>query len=280
MTRRNQLKLTTQELVEFSLAALASSRRLFDDADLLRRSERRASAFVLLGLAADELGKHILVASFVTRDQTEKEWRKFWSRLGRHTEKLGDSLLIAMNEYLALVSTGSIEWDESVLKLITVDEQAFHTARLGSTYVDWNDDARSVTSPDSVASPDLVDGMFEIVRAGLEYSEKLFRSQDAASLGRLFETLRGSEKQRLLANSTQFLAYRQATLSGAAHENAVEFARLMDESFTRAEEEMQAVDPSLTTVDLDDSRLAEIVLEVFQRALRNRETELHKRGRR
>jgi hypothetical protein len=48
---------------------------------------------MLAGLAADELGKHVLVASFYYREATDAEWRKFWRRFRDHTEKLGDALI-------------------------------------------------------------------------------------------------------------------------------------------------------------------------------------------
>ena len=78
-----------------ALEALVNARRLYDDAMSLRQSDRLPSAFMVAGLAADELGKHILVTSFCNRDQTDEEWRKFWRRFRNHQSKLGDALLNA-----------------------------------------------------------------------------------------------------------------------------------------------------------------------------------------
>jgi AbiV family abortive infection protein len=82
-------------MAELSLAALANARRLFDDAVRLKADGRVASAYLLAGLAADELGKHVLVTSFYGREETDAEWRRFWRRFRDHQEKLGNSLLRA-----------------------------------------------------------------------------------------------------------------------------------------------------------------------------------------
>lgn len=66
-------RLSTQQMAEVALAALANARRLLADATFLRVSGRTASAYVLAGLAADELGKHVLVASFFGREDTDTE---------------------------------------------------------------------------------------------------------------------------------------------------------------------------------------------------------------
>lgn len=67
-------KLTSRQLAELSLSALGNAQSLFDDARRLETAGRHASAFLLAGLAADELGKHILVTSFPARRPDEAEW--------------------------------------------------------------------------------------------------------------------------------------------------------------------------------------------------------------
>ena len=85
--------LTALQMAEVSLAAMRNCRRLLDDAVMLAGAGRLPSALMLAGLAADELGKHVLVASFFAREGTDEDWRKFWSRFRNHTEKLGDALM-------------------------------------------------------------------------------------------------------------------------------------------------------------------------------------------
>ncbi|MGC7268693.1 AbiV family abortive infection protein, partial [Mycobacteroides abscessus subsp. abscessus] len=80
-------------MAETALEAMRNARRLLDDAAVLAEDDRLPSAFMLVGLAADELGKHILVASFFSRIPDDDDWRTFWRRFRRHTEKLGNSLM-------------------------------------------------------------------------------------------------------------------------------------------------------------------------------------------
>ena len=78
---------------------------------------------MVAGLAADELGKHILVTSFYAREQTDEEWRKFWRRFRSHQSKLGDALLGAW--------AGDLVSEDP-----PPDVAEFHQERLRATYVD------------------------------------------------------------------------------------------------------------------------------------------------
>ncbi len=88
-------RLSDIQMVELSLEAMRSARRLLDNAQALARAQRLPSAFMVAGLAADELGKHILVTSFYVRAGTDDDWRKFWHRFRIHRQKLGDALMSA-----------------------------------------------------------------------------------------------------------------------------------------------------------------------------------------
>lgn len=77
---------------------------------------------MVAGLAADELGKHVLVNSFFLRDQADEEWRQVWRRFRSHESKLNDKLLMAWAG--DLISEGP-----------QPDAAAFHRKRLLATYV-------------------------------------------------------------------------------------------------------------------------------------------------
>src|SRR3954451_13467833 len=83
-------RLTAQQAADVAIHALANARRMHDDAVFLRHAGRLPSAFMVAGLAADELGKHVIVTSFFGRNDTDAEWRKFWRRFRQHEAKLGE----------------------------------------------------------------------------------------------------------------------------------------------------------------------------------------------
>jgi AbiV family abortive infection protein len=127
-------RLTYKQMAEVALEVLANARRLYNDAALLQRVGRLASAFMVAGLGADELGKHVLVASFYgSREDTDEQWRKFWRRFRNHQSKLGDALLGA---WMADLFTEDPPPDVAT----------FHQERLLSTYVDIGPDG-AVTVP-------------------------------------------------------------------------------------------------------------------------------------
>ena len=126
-------RLTSQQMAEVALEALVNARRLYDDAVSLRQGDRLPSALMVAGLAADELGKHVLVTSFYNRDQTDDEWSKFWRRFRNHQEKLGDALLGAW--------AGDLISEDP-----PPDAAEFHQERLLATYVD--------VTPDGTVSAD------------------------------------------------------------------------------------------------------------------------------
>ena len=85
--------LSSEQMAAVALESLANARRLYDDAVLLRQADRLPSAFMVAGLAADELGKHVLVAAFYgAREETDAEWRNFWRRFRNHESKLDNTL--------------------------------------------------------------------------------------------------------------------------------------------------------------------------------------------
>jgi AbiV family abortive infection protein len=167
----NHLK--TEQLVQIAAEALGNARRLFDDAVFLHDAGREASAFMVAGLAADELGKHLLVASFgYARRRDPEEWRTFKRRFRQHTAKLGNAL---MSAWIGDNSgTGAIP-----------NPDAFHEERLAATYVDVAKDG-AVTTPVALVTSARVDEVLATLRGEIEYCESLPWA-DTTRLQQLFD---------------------------------------------------------------------------------------------
>jgi AbiV family abortive infection protein len=213
-------RLAPEQMAEIALAALSNARRLLDDAVLMRDQGRTPTAFLLLGLAADELGKHVMIASFYgVRKETDDDWKKFWRRFRTHQEKLGDAL-----------------WASWVRDLLTdnppPDIEAFHRRRLASTYVDVDDNGRIVTPSSTVTSAE-VDKALAMIASELEFCERGFGDATPSALGTVFRKMRESERAEQLRaiisdqGSMGTLAYVIAARSGASHDEAVEFSSTM-----------------------------------------------------
>ncbi|WP_460867572.1 AbiV family abortive infection protein [Nocardioides pakistanensis] len=210
-------------MAELSLKALANARALFDDATALYERGRIASAFTLVGLAADELGKHVLVTSFYGgRDESDDEWRKFWKRFRHHESKLGDAL-----------------WGAWAGDLLSEDPppnvKAFHERRLSATYVDIADDGTVQTPADSITAAD-VEAALGLVSGEVKFCEEALRGATPETLGRHMESMRTSgiadEFRRLLtdAGPTASMGFVIGMRAGLPPDEALAFARFAEEN--------------------------------------------------
>lgn len=168
------------QLAELSLAALANARSLFDDAVLLRHAGRTSSAFLLLGLAADELGKHVMVSAISGRDDTDAEWKKFWRRMGSHESKLGNTLTAGW--------AGDLLSDDPL-----PDKAAFHQQRLSATYADVTTDGK-ISVPSDVIREHDVDQALNLIGRELKFCESALGAFAPERLARHFESLRAAER--------------------------------------------------------------------------------------
>lgn len=166
---------------EIALEALTNARDLFDDGVMLYERQRISSAFTLIGLAADELGKHILVASFYgAREEKDEEWKNFWKRFRRHQEKLGNTLFAAW--------AGDLFSDDS-----PPDADAFHKRRLTATYVDIDDNGLVLTPRARLDESDVARDI-ERIGSELAFCESVLRGATPSSLAATFESIRTSER--------------------------------------------------------------------------------------
>ncbi|UOQ89178.1 AbiV family abortive infection protein [Agromyces endophyticus] len=174
------LRLSFAQLANLGFAALSNARTLFEDAERLRAAERFTSAYILLGLAADEIGKHILVVAFPTRDASDADWKKFWRRFRAHEEKLGNTLFI--------------DWS---LDPFDVDEppsrKDFHLRRLDATYVDFRDGR--VQAPHDFVGADAVDAAHGLVSRQLERCEQFTSRTTPAKLAATMERVHSERLQ-------------------------------------------------------------------------------------
>jgi AbiV family abortive infection protein len=211
------MRLTPDQMAEIALAALANARRLQDDSLRLKEADRIPSALLLAGLAADELGKHILIISFyATREDTDTEWRKFWRRFRTHQEKLGNAL-----------------WSAWVGDLFTEDPppsvEEFHKRRLAATYVDVEPDGR-IAVPSATIKDSELSAILDKLANELKYCETGLQGATPATLGATLSTLRSSERadelRRLLGEwgSTGAIAYATGARSGLSHDEAMALA--------------------------------------------------------
>jgi AbiV family abortive infection protein len=208
-----------------------NSRRLLDDAAALARAQRLPSALMVAGLAADELGKHILVSSFFSREGTD-HWRKFWRRFRDHTEKLGDAL---MSSWMG--------------DLLTEDPppsaKTFHQKRLAATYVDLGDNG-AVRTPVSAVSQEDFDSAFESINRELQYCERVLGDAKPEQLATAFDSLRTKADELapyIESLSTEAkMALVIGMRTGMSQDEAIEFAKATDSVFARSDHAESADD--------------------------------------
>jgi AbiV family abortive infection protein len=211
-------------MAHVALLALANARRLYEDAAALRHLSRLPSALMVAGLAADELGKHVLVASFYLRDQTDEEWRKFWRRFRRHESKLGDALLSA--------------WAGDLLSEDPPpDVAAFHQERLLATYVDVSDDG-SFSTPSEVVAKERVDQVLGLLERELAFCESVVAEKTPSQLAAAMESMRTSpdmELRRLYSEGgVQIaMAFVIAARAGMPYQEALRFAQQAEDGSRR-----------------------------------------------
>ena len=232
---------------------------MFDDATLLLKEGRHASAFNLLGLAADELGKHIMVTAFPTRPGGKTARSKFRHRVRSHETKLRNARTVILVEEVVRMEHPS-ERLEGVL-----GERDFHDLRLRATYVNWGQCTSKVAEPSNAVASETVASFMKAVQAALELCESRFDFVSAEGLASIFRELDPVEDDSEPVDITVFAAARYAEKWGASREDAWRFGELVSEGFDRAEAELRELSPDATTMDLDDDRLAAIMLEVFSK---------------
>lgn len=212
-------RLTPEQMADLALASLSNARTLYDDAMLLRGSRRLAGAFVLAGLAMDEVGKHMLVASFYgARNDSDDEWRKFWRRFKAHQEKLGNALLSAW--------MGDLLNDDP-----PPDAKAFHIRRLAATYADVTEDG-TVSVPSETITQAEVDDLLRKVAVELERCETGFKGATPETLGAVFSQMRDADETesvrgliRILGHHAAF-TYGVAIRNGTPHDDAMRLAQM------------------------------------------------------
>lgn len=210
-------RLTDIQMAEASLQAMRNSRRLLDDSATLAAAGRLPSALMLAGLAADELGKHILISGFYAREGTEEDWKKFWSRFRNHTEKLGDALMGSW--------VGDLFTEEP-----PPSAKKFHLKRLAATYVDLGDNGEVRTPEQEVAQEDY-DSAHELVERELRFCEGYLGRATPDQLAASFESMRTRALGGLAAavdglSAEGKMAFAVAMRSGMSSEEAMEFVRI------------------------------------------------------
>jgi AbiV family abortive infection protein len=221
-------RLAPEQMAEIVLAALSNARRLLDDAVLMTERGRTPTAFLLVGLAADELGKHVMVASFYgMRQESDDDWKKFWRRFRTHQEKLGDALWAAW--------AGDLLTEDP-----PPDVEAFHRRRLASTYVDVDDNGCIATPQSTVTTAELEEALARI-KPELEFCERGFGAATPSALGAAFSRMRDSENSEQVREIISdlgpmgSLAYVIASRGGASHDAAVQFASTMSAVLRKAD---------------------------------------------
>jgi AbiV family abortive infection protein len=227
-------RLSPKQLAELSLAALANARNLFDDAVLLRHAGRTSSAFLLLGLAADELGKHVMVSAISGRDDTDAEWKKFWQRMGSHESKLGNALMGGW--------AGDLLSDDPL-----PDKAAFHRQRLSATYADVTADGE-ISLPRDVIEAHDVDRALNLIGRELKFCESALGAFAPDRLARHFESLRAAERSVASDASDrspeEMLAWVLAVRSGIPEDEAAILAKAMADAAAQDAHRLQSGGPS------------------------------------
>lgn len=209
-------------MAELALEALKSARSLLDDGVLLFERGRLPRAFALASLAADELGKHVLVTSFyAVREETDEEWRKFWRRFRHHESKLGDALWGAW--------AGDLLTDSPPPNI-----REFHERRLSATYVDVAADG-SIRTPEREINTQHVEEALEVISKELKFCEQAMTGATPEAFGRHLEAMRsskiGDDFRASLADvgtvgATGFVI---ALRAGMKADDALAFARFADD---------------------------------------------------
>lgn len=220
--------LTPLQLAELSLASLRNARRLFDDAVVLRSHGSAPGAFGSACLAAEELGKHMMVAPmFGIEEPTADDWRDFWKRWRQHTFKVGNML---WGQWV-----GDLQAEE-----IPAASDA-HSLRLKLTYVDIAPDG-TVMEPSDLADPGDIDEFLAALRGELEFYEQALGGIGAEALrDRLTEMRHSPEADDLRAFLDELgapgaIAYGLAARNGASHDQALDAARYVVRNFEADEQ--------------------------------------------
>lgn len=217
-------RLSSEQMAETALEAMRNARRLLDDAAVLAEANRLPSAFMLVGLAADELGKHILVASFFSRAPDDDDWRSFWRRFRRHTEKLGNAL---MGSWL-----GDLFTDEP-----PPDAEHFHQRRLAATYVDVTAEGK-IQTPTCTVTRQMFAESFDSIDRELQYCESVLAKSSPRQLAQVLESMRTSLQGSLVAQCIDEygpeagMAFVIATRSGMPTDQALALAQRAGEVFS------------------------------------------------
>ncbi len=127
--------LTREQLKEGRLKALANARDLVDEAQLLHADARWPRVVFLCHIAAEELGKYImLMSAFVelTVDPRQFDWNRFWKRFNSHHQKF---TLLTFWEDLYLTRTGDKSLSQSLEDLAAATRE-LNTGKQKSLYAD------------------------------------------------------------------------------------------------------------------------------------------------
>jgi AbiV family abortive infection protein len=209
---------TYEELAEWSIAALTNARRLFSDAEALLEADRPASAMVLLGLAADEIGKHVMVSALPARADTDAEWKKFWKRVGNHVDKLGNPLLMDW-----MLDWSDIEGPPNPAE--------FHELRKTATYADLT--PRGVTIPSEIVTLEMVEPRMKTIGRFLQYCETVTRRTDVRRLAATMRRMAGTQANESGHSSNWRRAHALAVVIGAPTQEAERFADLVENVLDR-----------------------------------------------
>ena len=173
---------------------------------------------MVAGLAADELGKHVLVSSFYgVREETDEEWRKFWRRFRNHESKLGDALMGAWVRDLFT--------DEP-----PPDVAAFHQERLLATYVDLDPDG-AVTVPARFITEGRVNEVLSLIEGELGFCESVLARATPTEFAAVLESMRTSETAEEMRTLIEEggpeapMAFAIAARTGMSRDEAMAFAR-------------------------------------------------------
>jgi AbiV family abortive infection protein len=208
---------TDGQLAEWALAALSNARRLYSDAVLLFDADRTASAMVLLGLATDEIGKHMMITAFPIRGASEPERKKFERRVRSHVEKVGNPLL--MDWMLDPDAIGD-----------PPDPAEFHRLRNSAIYSDLTVDG--VTVPEKQVDRSRVAKNLAAMGRFLRYCEALTRGVDTAKLAATMKRGRTAPPTNEERSSLWKRANLVASVNGVPEPEAARFATIVEAVMT------------------------------------------------
>jgi AbiV family abortive infection protein len=119
-------ELSVDELDALAQAVRDNSQGLLLDAKLLMESKRYPRAFALAELAAEEVGKLILVAATAIRVAVEMpvDWRRFWRNFRHHPPKAWNAALIDR-----IMAVNAQAWAEGDVAAIMADAEGLQEAR-------------------------------------------------------------------------------------------------------------------------------------------------------